>query len=132
MGCFFVFFFIRADSDCRTVWLAPEVLANGQYTAASDMYSLGLIFWELVTASGPYDEYRFPFTHMLEAAIVAGLRPSLPAEAPAPFAALVRSMLAAEPADRPSADRVLNQLEALVRSLLGPKEANFICNYDWI
>jgi serine/threonine protein kinase len=114
------------------IWLAPEVLAKGEYTTASDIYSLGMIFWELVTASSPFDEYRFPFTHMLEAAIIAGLRPTLPAEAPAPFAALVRSMLAADVSERPSADRVLSQLEALARALLGPKEANFICNYDWI
>ncbi len=111
--------------------MAPEVLAERDYTTHSDIYSLGLLYWELLTAAGPFDEFRYPFTPMLQAAIVAGLRPTLP-DAPAGYVALVRSMWAAEPHERPAADRVLAQLEGLARAMLHPRDANLICNADWL
>lgn len=32
---------------CR--WLAPEILAGLPYTVAADVYSFGIIMWELLT-----------------------------------------------------------------------------------
>jgi len=31
------------------VWLAPEVIENKPYTEKADVYSLGVIMWEIVT-----------------------------------------------------------------------------------
>jgi serine/threonine protein kinase len=37
-----------------TFWLAPEVMQDGQYTEAADVYSFGMIIWELFTREIPF------------------------------------------------------------------------------
>jgi len=36
-------------------WMAPEVLANERYTEKADVYSFGIILWEMATRQCPYD-----------------------------------------------------------------------------
>jgi serine/threonine protein kinase len=31
------------------VWLAPEIMRNQEYTTKADVYSMGIILWELLT-----------------------------------------------------------------------------------
>lgn len=37
-------------------WLAPEILSGRGYTCASDVYSFGLILWELLTWKLPWHD----------------------------------------------------------------------------
>jgi len=37
-------------------WACPEFLTDGHYTQASDLYSLGLVLWEIFSTSVPYSE----------------------------------------------------------------------------
>ena len=39
-------------------WNAPEVMAGGDPSTASDVFALGVCFWELATRMIPYDEYE--------------------------------------------------------------------------
>ena len=43
-------------------WAAPELLNNdgAEPTAAADVYSLGVVFWEIYTGKTPYEHIRFP------------------------------------------------------------------------
>jgi len=41
------------------VWLAPEVIEQKPYTEKADVYSLGVIFWELLTKESYFGEIRF-------------------------------------------------------------------------
>ncbi|CAF5088480.1 unnamed protein product, partial [Rotaria sp. Silwood1] len=44
---------------CTFQWTAPEVLdVEGEYTEKSDVYSLGMVYWELAENKIPYDERR--------------------------------------------------------------------------
>lgn len=43
----------------QPVWLAPEVMANKIYTVKADVYSLGVILWELLTRQPFFGEIRF-------------------------------------------------------------------------
>jgi len=81
-------------------YLAPERLAGTRATAASDVYSLGVVMYELVTG-----------TISGEGADLISLT-ALPASAP--LAPVIRACLAQEPGQRPAnAAEVLHALEKL-------------------
>ncbi|GLD94656.1 hypothetical protein PINS_up003280 [Pythium insidiosum] len=42
--------------NCGTVqWMAPEVLGNQKYTEKADVFSFGIVIWEIMTGECPYD-----------------------------------------------------------------------------
>ena len=40
-------------------WMAPEILRGESYTEAADVYSFGVILWEVLTGQIPYKERSF-------------------------------------------------------------------------
>ena len=38
-------------------WMAPEVINNQKYTTKADVYSYGIIIWEVCTREIPYEYY---------------------------------------------------------------------------
>jgi serine/threonine protein kinase len=57
-------------------YVAPEVLRNQPYTQASDIYSLGMIMYELMTGLPPYVEWVHDIGLALQ--ICQGVRPKFP------------------------------------------------------
>lgn len=46
---------ICASENTQTpCWTAPEVLRNARYTEKADIYSFGIVLWELATREDPY------------------------------------------------------------------------------
>ena len=91
-------------------YMSPEQWAGQLVTAASDVYSLGCLLFELLTGDMPFHgSSRLPLrvAHQ-ESAVpsVAAARPSVP---PA-VDALVAAMLAKDPAARPAAEAVYQAL----------------------
>jgi len=100
-------------------YMAPEqAVAEGAVDARADLYALGVVAYEMLTGSAPFNE-RTPQAMMAAHAVrqpepVIARRPAVPA----PLGALVMRMLEKHPADRPqTADQVLHQLD----SIAGPQ-----------
>jgi serine/threonine protein kinase len=36
-------------------WMAPEVLTGNVYSESADVYSMGIVLWEMLTGQCPYD-----------------------------------------------------------------------------
>jgi serine/threonine protein kinase len=57
------------------VWLAPEVMANKIYTEKADVYSIGVILWELLSRKPFFGEICFmsQLEDMVRALLISGL-----------------------------------------------------------
>ncbi|RHZ81672.1 hypothetical protein Glove_117g37 [Diversispora epigaea] len=61
-------------------YIAPEVLSGEEYTKAADVYSYGIIAYEIVTGFPPYPD--IPHDKDLAMKICNGLRPKIPFHTP--------------------------------------------------
>jgi serine/threonine protein kinase len=104
-------------------YMSPEQALGSDLTPATDLYSLGIVAWELLTGQVPFDETDTPvavlYRHVHEA--VPSVRSVAP-DVDEGIAEWLEKMLAKRPEDRfQSADEAWVALEDIVLELLGPR-----------
>ena len=100
-------------------WMAPEVTRHEGYTKSADVFSYGMLLFELISHEVPFAD-RPP----LQAAVAIGLqdlRPPLPEGTPLPIATLVKHCWNRRPAMRPKFAEVINVLNQAAIAL-SPEE----------
>lgn len=90
-------------------WMAPEVLANQRYTEKADIYSYGIILWELLTREVPYGEMQQ--IQVAIAVLTTGLRPTIPNDTPAGLRKLITDCWHADALQRPDFLEIIERLE---------------------
>ncbi|CCI40078.1 unnamed protein product [Albugo candida] len=98
-----------------TRWMAPEViLGNKVYTSKVDIYSLGLILWELIGGQLPFETMRW--NHEIEKVILLGFRPSINSkQCPTWWKVLVSKCWDSDPEARPTIQEVIRTLQRIAR-----------------
>ncbi len=100
-------------------YTAPEIYHKAQYSAKSDVYSIGVIFWELATrlVTGVYarpfaefSELKYDYQIIYQTA-TQQLRPTFAPAFPAKFKQIVQACWTQEPERRPSAKQLLEGLD---------------------
>lgn len=94
-------------------YLSPEQAAGQQVGPATDVYSLGCVFFEMLSGEAPYPGgHPLSVLHQHVAAPVPRLRDRMGegAQLPAYVDQLVTSMLAKKPSARPSLEQVVERL----------------------
>lgn len=81
------------------------------YSESADIYSLAIVFWEMLTREDPYKGME-PF-FIIYGVSTQGLRPKIPPSCPKEFAALITTMWQDDRNDRPTVDEVLVAVESL-------------------
>ncbi|CBJ30846.1 similar to CG1848-PA, isoform A/ leucine rich repeat protein [Ectocarpus siliculosus] len=89
-------------------WTAPEVLEAKETSKASDVYSFGMVAWEVLTRQTPWADQTRPRDIFLRV-VMREERPAIPADAPVDIAEMVRSCWAQEPLDRPTFPVLYNE-----------------------
>jgi serine/threonine protein kinase len=98
--------------NCGTVqWMAPEVLANMSYNEKADVYSYGIIVWELLSRECPYE--GMTAIQCALAVLNRDKRPEIPKWCPPSLHALIKACLKKEPDQRPTFEQILLALGAM-------------------
>ncbi|KAG0609054.1 hypothetical protein M758_8G153500 [Ceratodon purpureus] len=109
-------------------WMAPEVMRNPgdvgtmtdprilKYPMKSDIYSFGMLCYEILTGEVPFSEVERP--GIVREMVLRGERPELPPQCPSALKTLVEACWHANPSDRPSFTQICQQLRYLKYILL--------------
>jgi len=101
------------------VWLAPEVIQREAYDGKADVYSYGVILWELVAREDFLKDILSPLA--IEQAVLQGERPPIPEDCLAKcpeLASLIVRCWAAEPSARPTFSEICEELAAITEKQL--------------
>jgi serine/threonine protein kinase len=93
-------------------WVAPEILWGQPFTEAADVYSFGMVSWEVLTQ-------EIPFKGLNPVQIGVAVReqkrrPPLPEHGPHGLDQLLQACWHDQPEQRPSFVKVLGKVQALV------------------
>uniref|UniRef100_A0A4W5P5E6 mitogen-activated protein kinase kinase kinase n=1 Tax=Hucho hucho TaxID=62062 RepID=A0A4W5P5E6_9TELE len=112
-------------------WMAPEVIKLSLFSKSSDVWSFGVLLWELLTGEVPYRE--------IDALAVAygvamnKLTLPIPSTCPEPFSLLLAECWSPNPHSRPSFTSILMRLLAIEQSAMFqmPLESFHSLQEDW-
>lgn len=103
-------------------WLAPEILAGLPYTVAADVYSFGIIMWELLTWEVPWSQQNTWQVHAM--VTVEHMRPDLPVDVATTsggtfgdmkdYLALMSDCWSQDADDRPDFESVIGRLRRML------------------
>lgn len=94
-------------------WMAPEVLRNEQSDEKSDIYSFGVILWELAT-------HKIPWEHLNAMQVIGAVgfmnqRLDIPEDVDSRWASIIESCWHSDPQSRPTFQELLEKLKDLQR-----------------
>jgi len=92
-------------------WLAPETLQRRPYYTAADVYSFGVILYEIATRKEFFGEERF--FSQIEKNVLSGNRPDIPPSVPTAIAELISQCWSSNPAQRPSFANIVDLISQM-------------------
>ncbi len=81
-------------------YVAPEIFNGANFSKKSDIYSMGMIMWELTTGCKPFANLKHD--HKLIYEIIDGKRPEITNDTPEWFANLMKRCWDSDPTERPT------------------------------
>ncbi|XP_015902500.2 serine/threonine/tyrosine-protein kinase HT1 [Ziziphus jujuba] len=104
-----------ADDPGTYRWMAPELIKHKSYGRKVDVYSFGLILWEMVAGTIPYEDMN-PIQAAF-AVVNKNLRPDIPGDCPPAMRALIEQCWSLQPDKRPEFWQIVKVLEQFESSL---------------
>lgn len=111
---------IRHSTETLTVgpmgtpcWMAPELFDEGACDKTTDIYAIGIIFWEIATRRKPYEGKSLA---QLIMDLMNEKREKIPTETPQKFAALIKRCWAQRAEARPMIEDVVQNMQDIKRT----------------
>ncbi|XP_034060408.1 mitogen-activated protein kinase kinase kinase 7 isoform X1 [Gymnodraco acuticeps] len=102
-------------------WMAPEVFEGSNYSEKCDVFSWGIILWEVITRRKPFDEIGGPAFRIMWA-VHNGTRPPLIKNVPKPLESLMTRCWSKDPSQRPSMEEIVKIMTHLMKYFPGYDE----------
>lgn len=102
-------------------WMAPEVFEGSNYSEKCDVFSWGIILWEVITRRKPFDEIGGPAFRIMWA-VHNGTRPPLIKNLPKPIESLMTRCWSKDPSQRPSMEEIVKIMTHLMKYFPGYDE----------
>ncbi|XP_055629915.1 mitogen-activated protein kinase kinase kinase 7 [Toxorhynchites rutilus septentrionalis] len=101
-------------------WMAPEVFEGSTYTEKCDVFSWGIILWEVIAREQPFKNVENSYAIMWK--MHQGRRPTLIDDCPKPIEQLMISCWNQIPAERPAMQEVVERMNQLCKLFPGENE----------
>lgn len=101
------------DRQFSLLWAAPEMLISDELDEKADVYSLGVIIWELFTLQSPWSDVGMQYK--INELVVAGSHNTIPENTPPMLRKLLLECWKLNPAHRPSAAEVADRLDEILQ-----------------
>lgn len=93
-------------------WMAPEVFEGSSYTEKCDVFSWGIVLWEMLSREQPFKNIENMFSIMWH--VHKGNRPPLLEGCPKPIETLMTRCWDRKPENRPSMEDVIEMMTNLI------------------
>ncbi|ELR25342.1 Dual specificity protein kinase shkC, putative [Acanthamoeba castellanii str. Neff] len=84
------------------IYMSPEMLLGLEYDEKTDIYSFGMVLYELATGEEPFKNEFSSLQSLIDAVVKKNERPKIPATCPVRLAKLIRSCWDTVPSKRPA------------------------------
>jgi hypothetical protein len=118
--------------DMGTIlWRASEIFALQCYGTSADVYSYGIVLWEVLCREDPYKDHGFSWIEDVSKAVQRGTRPTVPPSSPSVYVQLMKECWDADPDRRPRFAEIVDRLAVMANttSLQGSGGENMSCEY---
>ncbi|XP_067011657.1 mitogen-activated protein kinase kinase kinase 11 [Anabrus simplex] len=121
----------RMSAAGTYAWMAPEVIKTSTFSKASDVWSYGVLLWELLTGETPYK--GIDALAVAYGVAVNKLTLPIPTTCPQPWRELMEACWDSDPHMRPSFEVILLALDVIVHSAFTqtPHESFHTMQEDW-
>ncbi|KAL6077557.1 serine/threonine-protein kinase STY13 [Balamuthia mandrillaris] len=101
------------DSVGTPLWMAPEILLGKPYDSSADVYSFGIVLWELLTREQPFAGVT-SIEALKKAVCDDSVRPTIPKSCPIALRDLIEACWRSEPGKRPTFQQMLPKFDEII------------------
>jgi len=103
------------------LWMAPEVLLGKHFNEKADVYSFGLVLWQMMSRQELFPQFD-NLDKFIHAICIDGLRPKIPQDTPPSLERLITACWQAESEGRPHFSNIVEALNTIIIECAIPDE----------